>query len=320
MAKLSIILPLTGNLKRLEDTLVSVLENRPERSQVIVVLNQPYDDPYELEGEVDFVQAPHGAGLVDCFDWGVAASKAPIVHLIAAGVEATPGWTDAALQHFADPQVVAVAPLLIDRDNPERILSAGLCFTPAGAIRRIGRGQRADRFAADAGALCGPDLLAAFYRKEAVESVEALSHGGSELAAGVDLAMALRHAGYDCVHEPACVATAAGDLFAASNAWREGVASERLFRRWASVPAMDDWKRSWAAHVALIAAECIQCPIRPSMIARVAGRVRGSLGFSSLAAARFGRQSLGMNSDAVIRPPHFGAADSRGSLHSRAAG
>ena len=317
MAKLSIILPLTGNLKRLEDTLVSVLENRPERCQVIVVLNQPYDDPYDLEGEVDFVEAPHGAGLVECFDWGVTASKAPVVHLIAAGVEATSGWTDTALAHFADPEVAAVAPLLVDRDKPERILSAGLRYTSAGAICRIGSGQPADRFSPDANLLCGPELLAAFYRKEAVESVAALSYSGCELAAGVDLALALRQTGYRCVQEPACIATAMGEVLVGSGAWREGVAAERLFRRWAKSPHA---KRSWVGHAALIAAECIQCPIRPSMVARLAGRVWGSLRSASGAAARFGMQSLSMNSDAVIRPPQFSTADSRGSLPSRAAG
>ena len=40
-----------GDLKRFEDTLVSVLENQPEQSEVVVVLNGPYDDPYELQAK-----------------------------------------------------------------------------------------------------------------------------------------------------------------------------------------------------------------------------------------------------------------------------
>ena len=62
MQRLSIIVPLTGDLKPFEDTLVSVLENQPERSEVVVVLNEPYDDPYQLRGEVEFVEAPAGGG------------------------------------------------------------------------------------------------------------------------------------------------------------------------------------------------------------------------------------------------------------------
>ena len=126
MQRLSIIVPFMGDLKRLEDTLVSVLENQPEGSEVVVVLNEPYDDPYELRGEVKFVEAPQGANLLDCFVCGLAASDAPVVHVIAPGFEAMPGWADAALARFVEADVAAVAPLVVDRENPDRILSAGL--------------------------------------------------------------------------------------------------------------------------------------------------------------------------------------------------
>jgi hypothetical protein len=82
VARLSIIIPVLGNLKRLEDTLVSVLENRPANCQVVVVLNQPYDDPYDLKAEVTFVQAVAGAGLVESVNRGLEAAEAPIVHLL----------------------------------------------------------------------------------------------------------------------------------------------------------------------------------------------------------------------------------------------
>src|SRR5438876_470977 len=123
--RLSILVPLMGNLKRFEDTLLSVLENQPQRSEVVVVTNRPYDDPYELRKEVSFVEAPQGAGLLECFACGLAASRAPVAHLIAAGFEATPGWADAALARFSERRVAAVAPLVIDRDQPEKLLSAG---------------------------------------------------------------------------------------------------------------------------------------------------------------------------------------------------
>ena len=99
-----------GNLRRFEDTLVSVLENRPEKSEVVVVTDRPYDDPYDLRGEVSFVEAPRGAGLLECFAAGLTASHAAIVHFIAAGVEATPSWAEAALARFAERDVAAVAP------------------------------------------------------------------------------------------------------------------------------------------------------------------------------------------------------------------
>ena len=58
MPRLSIVIPVLGNLDRLEDTLVSVLANRPADCQVVVVLDQPYADPYDLKDEVQFIELP----------------------------------------------------------------------------------------------------------------------------------------------------------------------------------------------------------------------------------------------------------------------
>jgi hypothetical protein len=314
--RLSIIVPLTGNLKRFEDTLVSVLENQPEGSEVVVVLNQPYEDPYELRGEVEFVDAPHGAGLIECFACGLAASTAPVVHLIASGFEAMPGWADAALARFDDEAVAAVAPLLIDRDRPQRILSAGLRYTAAGSIGRIAAGKRLDRFAANDQVLSGPELTAAFFRRDALEIIESMPHHGSELVAATNLALELRSAGYRCVQEPGCLMTATAKVLGARSAWCEGVASERLFHRWTAVPG---WRRSWLAHAVLVVLECLQFPFRPSNLGRLVGRLWATLGFGSGRPVAIGSQAA-PRQGAVIRPPHFSAVEPRSALQSRAAG
>ena len=187
------------------------------------------------------------------------------------------------------PDVAAVAPVVVDRDHPERILSAGLRWTAAGSIGRIAAGKRLDRFAANDRVLCGPELAVAFYRRDVLETVETLQHHGSELAAATDLALAMRKAGYRAVQEPACVTTATGELarlLAAPGG--KGVAGERLFRRWTAVPG---WKRSWAAHAVLVAMECLQFPLRPSILARLAGRFWATLGFGAPRAVAIGPQA-----------------------------
>ena len=80
MQRLSIIVPLMGDLKRFEDTLVSVLENQPEQSEVVVVLNGPYDDPYDLRSEVKFVEAPRApiCWIVLPAGWGRAVRRSCI--------------------------------------------------------------------------------------------------------------------------------------------------------------------------------------------------------------------------------------------------
>ena len=266
-----------GELKRFEDTLVSVLENQPERSEVVVVTNQPYDDPYDLRREVAFVEAPEGASLLGCFAVGLEASRAPIVHLIAAGYEATPGWADAALARFGDRDVAAVAPLIADRFQPQTILSAGLRFTCGGAITSIAAGQSVNAFTVDEHLLTGAELGAAFYRREAVAEVESLPDYGCEQAAAVELASALRNAGYRSVSEPECLMLANRKQFAPRGGWRTGVASEQLYRR---LSAASEIKRSRLAHAALLAAEMIRIPLRPSLASQLAGRFCAALGFA----------------------------------------
>ena len=169
--------------------------------------------------------------------------------------------------------------------------------------------------------LCGPELAVAFYRRDVLETVECLQHYGSDWAAAADLALALRKAGYRAVQEPACVMTATRGLLGAPSgsggAWREGLAGERLFRRSAAVPG---WKRSWAAHAGLVALECLQLPLRPSILARLAGRLWAALGGGSPRTVAIGPQGTSSRKEAVIRPPQFNTSDARPALHSRAAG
>ena len=234
MLRLSILVPFRGNPKRFEDTLVSVLENRPERSEVVVVTNRPYDDPYDLRGEVAFAEALKNADLLVCFATGLAVSHGQVVHLLGEGFEATPGWAEAALARFDEPDVAAVVPLVLDRQRPERIVFAGLCYASSGAIARIGTGGRADHFASNEQTLGGPELGASFYRRDALAAVGSLPNYGSECAAAVDLALSLRSLGYRCVQAADCVMTATGDLLAPASGWRDGLAEERLFRYWAA--------------------------------------------------------------------------------------
>ncbi len=100
MPRLSIIIPTLGDWESLETTLVSVLQNRPPLSEVIVVLNRTYDDPYDLEGEVRFVEVPgrtpskhRRAGLVELVNTGLAAADSELLHVLSCGMTVGDGWT-----------------------------------------------------------------------------------------------------------------------------------------------------------------------------------------------------------------------------------
>jgi hypothetical protein len=298
--RLSIVIPLVGDQRLLDDTLVSVLENRPDDCEVIVVHNGTYDDPYDLADEVRFLQSPRGAGFADCVNLGLSASRAPIVNVLACGVEASPGWADAALPHFCDAQIAAVAPMLITGSNPRVVASAGVGYRAEGVAWRLGPGIDSERPVDESDGLCGPDLLAGFYRRSAVESVGGFPRFATELAA-VDVAMRLQRAGFRCIAEPRSLARITAATTEERPGFRHGRDAEQLFWQWAAAHGL---LRSLMAHAALLAGECAIGLWRPSMLLNLAGRAVGTIA----ALGGTGRKGTARGTDdepAEIRSPRL---------------
>jgi hypothetical protein len=243
--RLSIVIPVWRNLERLEDTLVSVLENRPDDSEVVVVLAEAYDDPYDLKDEIHFLQAPPQASLVELANLGIEASQAPIVHLLACGAQVQEGWTDPVFAHFADPWVAAVAPLVLEKDHPERVVSAGLTYHRGGRQKVLGQGSPAASIADDRAMVLGPHSVAAFYRKSALESVGRFSPAAGDELAALDLALRLAYVGFRAVREPHSTVLADTGACGRRGAFRRALQAERLFWRWA--PGFG-WFRSLPLH------------------------------------------------------------------------
>ena len=273
MPRLSIIIPVLGDIAPFEDTLVSVLENRPACCEIVAVLGRPYADPYDLKQEVRFVEAPPKVGWVDGVRLGIRVSRAPIVHLLGCGVEVSPGWAEIALREFDEPQVAAVAPVIFDRSEPTRANSRGVSYHRSGRVSLVEAvSDRHGQLAASREVL-GPDPRAGFYRKSAIEAVGMFQAAVGDRLAGVDLALALRQAGWRCVACGDCRAYAAAMSWLAAGAFCDGLYSERLFRRWAS---QTGGLASLGAHGRLLGGEAVQALRRPSMVARLFGRLIGS--------------------------------------------
>ncbi|MCC7085924.1 MAG: glycosyltransferase family 2 protein [Pirellulales bacterium] len=216
MARLACIIPVLGTTDGLETTLVSVLERRPDDCELIVVLNVPYDDPYQLSGEVKLLAAPRRAGLVQCLNLGIGATRAPIIHTLASGYEVSDGWIDRAYAHFDDPRVAAVAPAIHSAADRQQRIAAGVGYTRGGS-KTITAGaeslsgpaddmerQPASGFASHRTAV-GPWLTAAFIRRAALDAFG----GGLPTAVGdeladLDLALTLRRAGWRMRFDSQC--------------------------------------------------------------------------------------------------------------------
>jgi GT2 family glycosyltransferase len=226
---LACIIPVVGNTHGLETTLVSVLERRPDTCEVLVVLNVPYHDPYGLQGEIQILQAPPEAGIVDCVNLGISTTCAPVVHLLATGLEANHGWIERALAHFDDPRVAAVTPLIYDRANHERLLAAGVSYGRGGR-KNVHRSVPAEgEFSC---APIGPLIQAAFYRKSALDALGGgLPTDVGDHLADVDLSLSLRQAGWRLELEPDSQVFASSIDDQLPGGFSTGLWSERLYWR-----------------------------------------------------------------------------------------
>jgi hypothetical protein len=273
--RLSIIIPVLGNSTRLESTLVSVLENRPADCEILVVLGAPYDDPYDLAGEIRFLQVPRQLGLIGGLNEGIEASRSPVIHVLSAGMEVTEGWSEAALTHFKDPCVASVAPMVIDAVDHRTPIAFGLsyCCRRGRVIeRRIGVGDDLQQTTAACEPIdvLGPLVHAAFYRRSAIELVGGLPRGVGDALADADLALALRFAGYRSVCEPRSITLGTpGDIAPPGPSFRQGLAAERLF--WRAAPVAG-WLKSLARHPWGVLGDFFGALPRPGAFTSLAGR------------------------------------------------
>jgi hypothetical protein len=284
-----------------------VLENRPADCEVLVVHNRPYDDPYDLAGEVRFVQANPRAGLAECLDMGTAASRAPVVHSLACGVEVFAGWADVALRHFQEPGTAAIGAVILRRDDLRKLVSAGVSYRIEGAVCRVGDGEDAENATRAQDELCFPDVAAGFYRKSALAAAGGFGSWTDAGLISADTALRMGQLGFRCVVARQCLAKTDPATLRRAPAFRLGRESERLFWRWA--PVHGRWQ-PLALHAALMIGECAIGPCRPTLFARLAGRLCGAVGVALHGARPTPFQVMPPGSPEVVvlpsRPPQAG--------------
>jgi hypothetical protein len=225
--RLSVVVPAI-DVESLEETLISVLEHRPDDCEVIVALAVAYDDPWNIREEVAFVEAARGSGLVGCVTAGIAAATGDVIHVLAGGWKATDQWTTAAMRHFTRPGVAAVVPLAvseIDRDQP---VSAGIRRTAGG--RSVAVVPRRKSGGLVTGALpAAPMLEAGFWRADVVREFGFSPTCGDPLAAA-DMAATLTAIGAEVVLEPES-RVVSGPVRRRRHPFIAGLHAERLFWR-----------------------------------------------------------------------------------------
>jgi hypothetical protein len=272
VSRLAILVPHLGDVASLETTLASILANRPADCEILVLLQRPYEDPYDIRGEVRFVPLECRSSVTEVVNRGIQLAGAPVVHVLLCGTEVHEGWADAALTRFCDPRIAVVAPLVLDVEDPSRIVAAGLAYHVGGASVPLEQGRAAASAGLGVKRVLAAHPVGAFYRKSAVQTLGLFDATVGDRLAGIDGGLRLAQSGWITVMDPACRVLAPRQSVPRAGAFRQAMEAERLFWRWA--PTLG-WARSAASHSLLVIGEAVRGLLNLSTVPRLVGRLTG---------------------------------------------
>jgi GT2 family glycosyltransferase len=255
--RLSIIIPSYSRTDLLPACLSAVQRFRPYDSEVIVVDDGSRGQEVSAVAmnwpDVRIVQRRESGGFCAAINAGLNAAQGEIIEVLNDDAEPTAGWAEAALCHFSDPRIVAVAPLVLIGPDGQRIDSAGDEFFLGGVARKRHHGKPLAQVALQAGRVFGACGCGAFFRRTALQRVGGFPEDFGAYFDDVDVAFRLRWAGGEVWFEPrsrllhrgaASYGRAQGSLLV-----QQSRNEERLF--WRHIPR-HLWARAVPQHLAVL--------------------------------------------------------------------
>lgn len=271
MQRFSIIVPLLDDRRLFDDTLASVLRYRPENSQIIVPHDGTYDDPFDLDGEVEFVSTAHRSNQVDLFNIAVNKAAGDYIAWIRPGIELDSGWAEHVALKFDNTEVASVTPIIVSPAHPQRIVAAGV-NTGVGYNRQVAgsRARLAPRTFRRISAV-GPTSWAAFYRKSALDQIGIFAEQIDPHFLDVDIAMSLRRIGFTSELCSDCVLTIErASLLERESSVPHGKSAQRGYYRYADPSAP---QRSAAKSVSLVVGDMLMSLFLPWKFRHAMGRM-----------------------------------------------
>jgi hypothetical protein len=271
-SRLSIIVPLLSDTLAFEETLISILENRPQDTEILVCHDGRYDDPFDLCDEVKFVLSD-SVSLVDLIHAGTRAATGRFAHIASSGVIATPGWSDAALEKFEHHDCGSVAPVIRDRQT-NRILSAGWLDSATRLCRGASVGRKSVK--RPTGQSVGAFLQASFWRTDLLRSLADAFVGSDVVAASVAYDYLASDAGWRCVVADQC------DLLCNNEVVQMGMSG---FNRGRTLRSLQNHFHGggWSASLQSSVAAVLGCVVKPSLLSEAMGQAFGAVGSGDLA-------------------------------------
>ncbi len=205
---------------------------------------------------VRVVRLPDRGGFCVAANAGIRAAAGAVVELLNDDTEVTAGWASAALARFAEPEVAAVAPLVLRWPDAARIDSAGDRYYLGGVAAKRGHGEPLSPAYLAPCRVFGASGSSAFYRRDVLLRVGGLPEDFGAYFEDVDLAFRLHRAGGVVVFEPASRVL---HHVSASHGPPRGELLEQQSRNeelvfWRNLPAAD-LVRALPLHLAVLAAK-----------------------------------------------------------------
>ncbi|MEM7454715.1 MAG: glycosyltransferase [Planctomycetota bacterium] len=196
MPLFSVIVPHTDDTHLFDNTLASVLRSKDSETEVVVVHNGAYKDPYGLDAEVRFASTGREAGLAGMVNRGIRHADGEFVAIIRPGIELPDNWQAEIAENFCNRSIGSVSPLIVDASDRRKLVAAGVNFG-RGLNRRIdGQGKRNASRVLKHLRPAGPTSWAAFYRRDVLAEIGDLDEQLEEGYLDLDLALAAQSLGY----------------------------------------------------------------------------------------------------------------------------
>jgi GT2 family glycosyltransferase len=274
----SIVIPSHNRPDLLRLCLQSVRHYAPADTQLIVVDDGSADAVVSgaaAEFGVTVLRNDRPLGFAAAANRGIAAATGSVIELLNDDTEVEPGWADAALAHFSDPTIAAVAPLVLQGPptaGTPIIDSAGDEYDLGGFARKRGHGESLTGRFREPCEVFGASASSAFYRADVLRAVGGFPADFGAYFEDVDLAWRIRTAGYRCMYEPNSVVWhRVGSSYRRRRSLVEGQSlnEERVY--WRNVPGV--W-RTLPRHAAVLAAKAVRRVREGTIVPWTVGRLR----------------------------------------------
>jgi GT2 family glycosyltransferase len=312
---LTIVIPSHNRADLLRLCLASVERHAPADTEILVVddasANGIISQTASTFDGVRVLRFERRRGFCAAANAGIRAAHHPIVELLNDDTEVSASWAEAALTHFADPGIAAVAPLVLrgaPNENPPSIDSAGDRYFLGGIAGKRGHGQPLSTRYLQGGEVFGVSASSAFYRRQALLDVGAFPEDFGAYFEDVDLSFRLHWAGHRLVYEPASWVwhrvSASHGKPARRLLEQQSRNEERVF--WRNLPKSDLF-RALPWHAAVLAAKAYRRWQQRELLPFILGRLRawGEMPRILRHRRRLGCGSARVNSAAWGVEPYF---------------